>query len=243
MKGTIGYKRLMTLSMLSWAMGGALAGLSPGMGLFFIEGGCALFELAFWLLILRLSSGSPNPARLVCAGLALLTLALLSSHALLQAFAPLEPSGTFGFNARVALLIGLTATLSFFLPALRTKPTLIPPEVSRPPAPTPEAINTLPTPRSPEVPEVREMFLKSRLEALGLTRQECRVALMLLAEEKDTDICEALFISKNTLKFHIRNLNRKLGVANRLELPDLAERLLSDLSAPPQAVIERTGGA
>lgn len=49
---------------------------------------------------------------------------------------------------------------------------------------------------------------------------------MLLDGLDDTSLCEKLFISQNTLKYHIRNINRKLGIATRRELPSLAERLL-----------------
>lgn len=71
----------------------------------------------------------------------------------------------------------------------------------------------------------RERLLKSGFEELGLTRQECRIALMLLNGGGNGDICGELYITRNTLKFHIRNINRKLGIRSRSELLGLAVRL------------------
>ena len=72
----------------------------------------------------------------------------------------------------------------------------------------------------------RELRLKERFEALGLTRQEIRITMMLLEGTGDEELCGQLFISRNTLKFHIRNINRKLGTFGRRELPSFEERLL-----------------
>lgn len=73
----------------------------------------------------------------------------------------------------------------------------------------------------------RECLLKDRLEEQGLTRQECRIALLLLADNGDADICGTLFITRNTLKYHIRNLIRKLEIHSRRDLPELSSRLLA----------------
>ncbi len=52
----------------------------------------------------------------------------------------------------------------------------------------------------------------------NLTRQETEIALLLLKGQKDRNICSMLFITQNTLKYHLRNIYRKTGTANRLEL-------------------------
>ena len=72
----------------------------------------------------------------------------------------------------------------------------------------------------------RHQRIKERFEEMDLTRQERRIAMMLLDGEGSAEIRGKLFITRNTLKFHIRNINRKLGVGSRRELPDLARRLL-----------------
>ena len=71
----------------------------------------------------------------------------------------------------------------------------------------------------------RERLLKWGFEELGLTRQECRIALMILKGSGNEAICGELYITRNTLKFHIRNVNRKLGIRNREELFALSLRL------------------
>ncbi len=52
----------------------------------------------------------------------------------------------------------------------------------------------------------------------NLTRQETEIALLLLKGQKDRSICSMLFITQNTLKYHLRNIYRKTGTANRLDL-------------------------
>ena len=63
-------------------------------------------------------------------------------------------------------------------------------------------------------------------EEMGLTRQECRIALLILDGGGNGDICSELYITRNTLKFHIRNINRKLGIHGRRELVGIAMRML-----------------
>ena len=63
-----------------------------------------------------------------------------------------------------------------------------------------------------------EMAYRMRLLPYNLTRQETEISLLLLEGNKDESICSSLFISRNTLKFHLRNIYRKIGIANRTEL-------------------------
>lgn len=63
-----------------------------------------------------------------------------------------------------------------------------------------------------------EMLLRMKLMEFNLTRQETEIALLLLQGLKDRNICSLLYISQNTLKYHLRNIYRKTGSANRLEL-------------------------
>lgn len=72
----------------------------------------------------------------------------------------------------------------------------------------------------------RERLLKCGFEEMGLTRQECRIALLILDGGGNGDICGELYITRNTLKFHIRNINRKLGIHGRRELFDVAMGML-----------------
>ena len=68
------------------------------------------------------------------------------------------------------------------------------------------------------------------LAPFALTPQENRICLMLLNSLKDDDICRQLFITQNTLKYHLRNLYRKLGISGRRDLPDFMGRM--DASLP-----------
>jgi len=68
-----------------------------------------------------------------------------------------------------------------------------------------------------------EMHLRMRLLEFNLTRQETEIALLLLQGLKDRNICSILYISKNTLKYHLRNIYRKTGSANRLELKEILD--------------------
>ena len=72
----------------------------------------------------------------------------------------------------------------------------------------------------------KERLLKCGFEEMGLTRQECRIALLILDGGGNGDICSELYITRNTLKFHIRNINRKLGIHGRRELVGIAMRML-----------------
>ena len=75
--------------------------------------------------------------------------------------------------------------------------------------------------------ESGRLWVKERFEEMDLTPQERRIAMMLLEGGSSADICGRLFITINTLKFHIRHINRKLGIGSRLELPGLVRRLLT----------------
>ena len=48
-----------------------------------------------------------------------------------------------------------------------------------------------------------------------LTRQEQKIALQVLEDKSNKEIADALFISVSTVRTHINNLNKKLGVADR----------------------------
>ena len=51
-----------------------------------------------------------------------------------------------------------------------------------------------------------------------LTKREDKVLRMLLAGTENAIICEELVITQNTLKKHILNIYRKLGIKNRVQL-------------------------
>jgi DNA-binding CsgD family transcriptional regulator len=65
-----------------------------------------------------------------------------------------------------------------------------------------------------------------RGKALGLTRQETRILHSLAEGATNKMIANIMGLSEATIKFHLSNLYRKLGCANRNEAIKSAERLL-----------------
>jgi len=55
-------------------------------------------------------------------------------------------------------------------------------------------------------------------EKYEMTHQEQNILRMLMAGKNNEEICTELTISVNTLKKHILNIYRKLGVRNRVQL-------------------------
>lgn len=62
--------------------------------------------------------------------------------------------------------------------------------------------------------------------AYALTRREEQVLGLLAAHASVQEIAAAMFISRNTVKTHLRTLYRKLGVSNRAGALEVADRLL-----------------
>ncbi len=62
--------------------------------------------------------------------------------------------------------------------------------------------------------------------AYALTRREEQVLGLLAAHASVQEIAAAMFISRNTVKTHLRYLYRKLGVSNRAGALEVADRLL-----------------
>ena len=77
--------------------------------------------------------------------------------------------------------------------------------------------------------------MRRRREELGLTRQQAMIAALLARKTPDTTICDNLNISPSTLKTHIRNIHRRLGISSRHELAWL-------VTANPAGISETQGG-
>lgn len=63
-----------------------------------------------------------------------------------------------------------------------------------------------------------KLSIKSASEKFGLTKRETGVLRELLAGKNNDEICSQLIISTNTLKKHILNIYRKLGINNRVQM-------------------------
>ncbi len=63
-----------------------------------------------------------------------------------------------------------------------------------------------------------KLSVSAATEKFGLTRREETILKLLMEGRDNTTICDSLVISENTLKKHILNLYRKLGIRNRVGL-------------------------
>ena len=69
-------------------------------------------------------------------------------------------------------------------------------------------------------PSKAEMKIRLRLDPYSLTKKETEVTLLLLEGWKRDEILARCSIGNNTLKSHIRQIYRKLGVADRTGLSE-----------------------
>lgn len=63
-----------------------------------------------------------------------------------------------------------------------------------------------------------KLTVSAATEKFGLTRQEHNILHLLMEGKDNSFICDDLSISINTLKKHILNIYRKLGIRNRVQL-------------------------
>ena len=63
-----------------------------------------------------------------------------------------------------------------------------------------------------------KLTVTQAVEKYGLTRRENTILYNLMQGKENPVICEELTISTNTLKKHILNIYRKLGIRNRVQL-------------------------
>lgn len=73
----------------------------------------------------------------------------------------------------------------------------------------------------PSTNESNENRLQMFIDKYSLSNREAEVLALALTKKTNTQISEELFISDNTIKFHIRNILKKTGCANRNELKQL----------------------
>lgn len=66
--------------------------------------------------------------------------------------------------------------------------------------------------------EQEKLTVTQAVEKYNLTRRESTILQMLMSGRENAVICEELVISANTLKKHILNIYRKLGIRNRVQL-------------------------
>lgn len=72
--------------------------------------------------------------------------------------------------------------------------------------------------------EEHGVSIKELVRQHSLTERECDVIKLWMKGFKDDEICDRLFISKNTLKKHISNIFHKLEINSRVELLRLIDK-------------------
>ena len=60
--------------------------------------------------------------------------------------------------------------------------------------------------------------LFDHLQGKGLTRREIEVVQVSLTAGANKNTAEKLFVDEKTVKFHLTNINKKMGLASRYEV-------------------------
>ena len=61
-------------------------------------------------------------------------------------------------------------------------------------------------------------FIHMLISKYGLSQRECDVAVLVFENKTNSEIAKEMFISENTVKFHMKNILKKTGCNNRIDL-------------------------
>ncbi|MEA4881733.1 MAG: helix-turn-helix transcriptional regulator, partial [Synergistaceae bacterium] len=187
----------------------------------FLEGGLAFLDLYAWLLLFFLAShAGRRRTSVINGGLFLIVLASAGSHLHLLLR---EVMGFWPGKSTLTTLMFLLLLFLLLLIALWDGRGLLLQWSGDTSAGEPGKRESKPSGESMALPAQKdemeeEMTCRMRLLPYNLTRQETEIALLLLKGNNDSSICSSLFIARNTLKYHLRNIYRKMEIANRTEL-------------------------
>ncbi len=192
---------------------------------FTLEGGLAFLDLYAWLLLVYFASrAGAGRGAVINLGIFIIVFAGTASHyhVLLHsagAFLPDESN-----IASFALLGIFLLLLMLAIWDGREAPIRLGPDASSmidPEGPYGESNCEAGERPADEIEKEQDMALRMKLMEFNLTRQETEIALLLLKGAKDLNICSLLYISRNTLKYHLRNIYRKTGSSNRRQLKSI----------------------
>lgn len=202
-----------------------------------LQAGFALFDFYTWVLFVYLASRQKQPLYVIGWGMFFLTFALFFSDFLLTiilTFISLSASKVqiISFVAATILLLGSF----FFQDEAETFAGWTYDE--KDPASPQE--NIIVTPAGPELTSAQPLLaaaekvtqghVSAYLHQCQLTPREQEVVRHLLTGRNNPYIRNELNISDNTLKTHLRNIYRKMEVANRQELLDRVHGVLANQS-------------
>jgi len=75
--------------------------------------------------------------------------------------------------------------------------------------------------------------LETVLAGLGVTKREREIIQLVCTGKTNREIEACLYVSEKTVKFHLYNAYRKLGIRNRVELVNLVQDLRAEGPPPP----------
>lgn len=181
-----------------------------------LQGASALLNLYFWLLIPYFSRFSRRPAAVCAYGLFVSALCIISGSLVTEQFI-LPFLGAYGSQGLSFVACIISALLIFLFQGEKETFT----GWSLLFAPTPAAIPDFPGLPDGQAAEARAS--KDFAAKFALSPRERDVLELLVRGRNGPYIREALNISENTVKTHIRNIYGKLGINSRQELLSLFE--------------------
>lgn len=207
-----------------------------------LQSGFALFDVYTWLLFIYLGAQRQASGYMVSWGMFFLTLASFCGELLSNALASIGSLTLRGIDT-----LSLCAALVMFLTTLIFQDEretfagwrAIPKAANKALSPESESIEiaaAVPTTAATDPVETQDIATEDPIDTpqqlfwlrYGLTARECEVASLLLKGRNNPFIREALNISDNTLKSHLRNIYRKLMVTNRQEVFSLFDEFKKD---------------
>ncbi len=240
-------KWIFTPILPSMGIGFLLLPYVNGNGYFFsfglLQAGFALLDMYVWLVFVEM--GKKEASSTVFGwGFFLVTFSILVgsvSYELLEPFLLTKISVINVLSVLAAIIMFMASVLVFGplasqeaepgnQPNRNIKPIMpmLEPEMVElvyPPAASMEAINMELTPshnvlQLPEKlqPELEGGFEEDFMQTYKLTKREREILLLIIKGYNNPHMCETLNISINTLKTHLRNIYRKIGVEDRQDL-------------------------
>lgn len=70
-----------------------------------------------------------------------------------------------------------------------------------------------------------KISIKDAVELFGLTKRESAILELLMKGHSNAEICDQSTIANNTLKKHVLNIYRKLGIKNRVQLVHMIKEI------------------
>lgn len=182
-----------------------------------VSAGLLCIHFFYWLSLVDRQNSLYQPFRfitgvlfeLIVVGIGIAMVARLQSN-------PELKSGLIGISGMLLVMLGIVSSFGYIY-SIYHKLKSQPPTANTVPASGQNRIDNTLSPLS-KLSAVDEETLSLVLGShFNLTKREKELALLLFSGYSSSQMTEALFISPNTIKFHMKNILAKLGAANRLE--------------------------